>query len=223
MKYRLFAAIAILVIILPLQSRAQWGVELGAGYDIQGGTFTAPCACPYSGGSGYALRGAISYDLVSLFGLSIGVKPGVDYKQFSSAHTYTNASGTFSVRDSANISQTYLTFEPYVRYTVPIVGVFVQVAPSAAYMVSSHFFQRKYNAVVDSIWQNGPLENSANIRYSAHLSAGYSFGLLGIQVAPTVTLDLPLSEIYSVSVDPKNVQSSYWGITTIYGSVAVFF
>ncbi|MDP4199541.1 MAG: outer membrane beta-barrel protein [Bacteroidota bacterium] len=222
MIFRHYAVIAVLLVIAPYASRAQWGVEAGVGYDIQGGTFTAPCACPYSDGSGYAVRGAVSYDVISLFGLSIGVMPGVDYKQFESAHTWTNPNDpSFSIRDSANISQTYITFEPYVRYTIPVVGVFVQAAPSAAYMVSSHFYQRKYNATIDSVWQNGPLENSANMRYSAHISAGYDFALLGLQVAPSITADLPLSQIYSV--DAKNVASSYWGITTIYGSLAVRF
>lgn len=221
MKYRLFAATAILISVLPRTSSAQVGIELGAGYDIQRGTFTAPCACPYSDGSGYALRAAVSYNVASFFGLALGVMPGVEMKQFESAHTYTNTSGTFSVRDSANIRQTYLTFEPYVRYTIPGVGLFVQAAPAVGYMVSSHFFQRKYNTTVDSVWENGPLENSATTRYSAHLSAGYSFGLFGLQFAPILTADLPLADIYSV--DAKNVASSYWGITTLYGSIAVYF
>ncbi len=220
---------SVLVLQAPAAFAQNWEIELGAGFDIQKGVFTAPCACQYSDGSGYAIRAAVAYDYFSSDGLLFGMKPGVDYKQFASAHTYISPDRELNLRDSANISQTYLTVDPFVRYTFTGTDLFVQAAPSFAYVIGSHFYQHKTylngsrwgDGKADSTWEDGPLENSFKTRIAARVSAGYRFALFGAYVAPTVTADLPLSELGSA--DATNTRTSYWAITTIYCSLGVFF
>ena len=53
--------------------------------------------------------------------MTVGVKPGVDFKEFSSAHDWTSPVN-LPLHDSANITQTYLTLDAF-RATVQAVAL----------------------------------------------------------------------------------------------------
>ncbi len=251
MRYGLFAT-AFLVLFLPAALHAQWSVEAGAGWNTQGGTFTAPCGCQYQNGSGLALRAAVSSDLISLMGLSIGVKSGIDYKQFSSSHIYATGTGpgssisgysvpidSINIDDNGDFTTTYLTVAPYARYKIPVVGLTIEAAAGIDYLLSSHFLQTwsianaflagkqvsgvKYasTGLGDTIPENGPIQNLATTRYSALISLGYPLNFMGLDVSPTITADIPISNIRSANSNDLN--PTYWHVATYYASVAVRF
>ena len=66
------------------------------------------------------------------------------------------------------------------------------------------------------------------MRYATRGSIGYMFALFGLDVAPMLTVDLPLNNIRGdMSLDPHTDigihGASGWHITSIYVSLAVFF
>ena len=229
-----------------LPAQAQWGLEFGAGHHDQEGSFKAPCGCTFDGGSGNGFVGALSFALPEVFGFSVGVKAGVDFKKTFGAHDWTSNNGTvmtgsgalqtvgeLTTRDNMNVSTTYLTFEPYARYKLFGTGIFLQAGAGAYVLAASHYLQERQ--IVSAITgeqtvsnprfadgtstlklEDGSIPDIRSMRYSALLSAGYDFGLLGFRIAPMITYDVPLSEI-------RSVDASSWRVSSLYGSVAFMF
>ena len=214
-------------------AQGQFGVELGGGRHLQRGSFTAPCGCTFSGGVGDGFMGALYFELPALPGLSAGVKAGVDYKQFTSAHSWTtgqtyridsNQIGSITLEDNADIRTTYLILEPYARYRLFSTPAFLQVGAGISYLASSHFYQFRQlpngmlftNGSSTQVVEDGSVQDIRSMRYSAILSAGYDISLLGMTVAPMITYDLPLTDI-------RAVNANGWRIASLYGSVAFRF
>ena len=208
----------ILALAVPATAGAQgWAVEVGPSYDIQHGTFVAPCTCTFGFGSGVGWIGAMSFDVVSFGGFSIGGRIGMDMQQFTSKELTEDALAQIANGDREKITLTYLSLEPYLRYHFPGFGLFVQVAPGWEYLVSSTFQHvpgaESTEAPVAA--PDAPIDVTKT-RIDAKLSAGYSIPFLGMALEPTVSTALPLTDLGSL-------QSTNWHIATYYVTLAIRF
>lgn len=205
-------AVATIALFVATSAHAQFAIELSGSYDIQKGTYKAPCGCTFANGSGFGYMGAVSMDLVSLFGVTIGVKPGYEVQQFTSEEVDSATLAKISNGDKEDVTMKLLSFEPYIRYQIPTTHAFIQIAPSIKYMLSSTFHH------------TGELETGINpdsaitlksALYNAKGTVGYSFTLLGIGLEPSVSAAFPITDLSDIS-DAKN-----WSVTTLYLSLAV--
>jgi hypothetical protein len=157
---RLFI-IAMVLVLAPCLASAQslWGFELGAGQTVQQGSFVAPCGCTFSLGSGSDYNVSLLYERQFEPKFFLGIKAGIDAKQFLSSHIYDFPSPTsamtssgnietfsnFSIQDNGQVSTTYITFEPYARYKLFRTPIFVQAGADIGVLAYSHFYQRRDN------------------------------------------------------------------------------
>lgn len=164
---------------------------------------------------------ALLYDLYSAYGFTLGARVGADYSVFRSAHYYG------IVRDSGYFKLLYGSAAPFLRYDVPAIGLFIQAAPTVGYLLSSYLYQRWHrgdgtiwgNGSVDTLQEDGPLQDPTKIRLSARLSAGTSFELLDQQFLPMLTADIPITENESANRSGK--VTSEWSLMTFYVSLAM--
>lgn len=224
------------------------GFELGAGQTTQEGSFTAPCGCTFSSGSGTDFIGSILYERRLSRVFSGGVKAGADSKRFLSSHIYvypnptqamTSSGSTetftnFSLQDNGEVTTTYVTLAPYLKYNVLGTLIFVQAAPELGVLAYSHFYQHRNNlsgtnsngqnvtglrypsGISDTTLENNPLQDISTIRFSALLSAGIDLAIMGIAISPTITFDLPFSDV-------RPVNENGWRLSSLYGSVTFKF
>jgi hypothetical protein len=205
-------------------AHSQWAIEAGASYNIQDGSFRAPCGCIFHGGKGAGFIAAISSDIFSIRGFTIGVQSGFDFKAFTAYEVPSDPSNS----DQINIQMRYFTFGPYVRYYVPGSGLFFQVTPEAEYLVSNSFQHISHPSPVPAEDVDSSMGDLRAMRYSARVSAGYKFDLFGLEIAPMFNVDLPLNNIrpdvpLDPFTDPGLHGASGWHITSIDLSLAVFF
>src|SRR5581483_3468088 len=127
--------LAILLLWIPVLTAHGQGIELGGSYNIQNGSFRAPCGCTFLDGKGAGLLVGIPWNIISFMGLTVGLEPGFDFQQF---HAYENPSDPPS-DDELLMQLRYLTLQPYVRLQFPHSHFFVQAAPQAGYLLSNTF------------------------------------------------------------------------------------
>jgi hypothetical protein len=214
---RLFPLLAI-VFFFTDAAHAQIGLEVGGSYNIQNGTFVAPCGCTFANGVGIGFTGAVPIDLISLLGITIGIEPGFESQSFKSSEVDPTTLAQIASGDRQSVNLAYLTVEPYLRYTIPHVGLFLQVAPGWNYLLSSSF-HHTIGGTSDDGSPNYNADTTLSVRqtrYDAKLSAGYTIGLLGISIQPTVSVALPLTDL-------STEQAANWHVTAIYFSVGLRF
>jgi len=203
-----------------LSARAQFGAELGASYNIQNGSYLAPCGCTFAHGVGYGFLAAASLDLYKQMGFTFGIKAGAEQQRFTSAESVPDGLAKIANGDKEEIALTYLTFDPYARYTIRPLGLFVQVSPNIGYLVSKKFHHAAGTAVEEgeeepNIDPDTTME-LRSVRYLARLGAGYEIELAGITLVPMISAGIPLSDLTLVNAKD-------WRVTTIYLSLAAFF
>ena len=207
-----------LALLAPGRTLAQgWAVEVGPAYDLQKGSFIAPCGCTFANGSGLGWLGAISYDVVSFGGISIGARVGMDFQNFTS-HETDSLLRQIANGDQEQTRFTFLTIDPYIRARIPGSGLFVQLAPGFEYLFSSSFMHvaGAGSTEVDSSFNPSSPIDVHKTQVNAKLTAGYSFGLLGIALEPMVTASLPLTDL-------STTNANNWHIAAWYASVALRF
>ena len=205
-------------------ANSQWAFEAGASYNSQNGSFRAPCGCMFHGGNGVGFIAAVSYDLLSISEFTIGVEPGFDSKAFTSYEVPSDPLNS----DQINVQMRYITFGPYMRYQIHGSGLFFQVTPEAEYLVSNSFQHISHPIPVPAEDVDSSMGDLRTMRYAVSVSTGYKFDLLGLEIAPIFTVDLPLNNIRpDVPLDPFTDLglhgTSGWHITSFSLSLEAFF
>ena len=218
-------------LICPLvasDATAQWAVELTGGVTEQAGTFTAPCACQYTGGTGIAFSLTSDYRALSLGALSLGLGGGLSYERLNSAHDYLSSSDAIDLHDSMSLALYYVVIEPVIRYDLFQSSLFLQLSPRLSVLAGSHFYQRKSflngdhwgDGSTDSTWENGPLESSTPFRLSGRLTAGYRIPVAGHECAPAISIDLPITT--DRSADATGIYVTRWSLMAVTASLILW-
>ena len=209
-----------LALMLPSATFAQgWAVEVGPAYDLQKGTFIAPCGCTFSDGNGLGLIGAVSASFLSLGGVSIGLSTGVDIQKFTSNEIDPSSLLQIANGDQEEIKLAYVSLDPYIRFKVPGTGLFFQVSPGVDYLISSSFNHIAGAVSEDDTTIKFNPTDAVDIHkasYHAKVSVGYSFGFAGIALEPSVYAKQPLSNLSAAA-------ASEWHVTTLYAALAIRF
>ncbi len=230
--------------------RAQIGFEFGVGHDTQIGEVKAACGCAFPDGSGTGLMTAISYEGPLFIGIRGGVKTGIQVKRthgsvsvLESALLQGGEPGLFDtvaavpMKRTLDVSLTYATVTTYLSYTIPGIGLFVQVGTAVSDLTSSTFTQKREltstslttnghtyndmrlpNGSSSQTIEDGSVQNANTLRVAAVFSMGYELELVpfGVGIAPMVTFDTPLTTVQTTS-------GSNWKISSLYGTIALKF
>ncbi len=194
------------MLAIPRAVFSQWSAELGANYNLQSGSFVAPCGCTFANGNGYGYHAALSYDFISFAGLALGLKPGFEFENFTSVSDY----GTNPAHQQVSLN--YFSIGPYARFTIPFLSFFVQVTPEVQYTVGNSFER-------SPAFHDEPADTAIDVqaqRYAAAVSVGYRFHLALLDLAPMVTADYPLTVL-------RSTNASDWKVTVVTLSLATFF
>jgi hypothetical protein len=218
----LIGILSLLLYAVPAHS--QWTIQAGASYNIQDGSFRAPCGCKFQNGNGVGFIAAASYDIVTMGRFTVGVEPGFDLKAVI-AYEYPDDPLN---SDQINVQMRYITFGPYVRYQIHGSGLFFQVTPEAEYLVSNSFQHISHPTPVPAEDVDSSMGDLRTMRYAVSVSTGYKFDFLGLEIAPMFTVNLPLNNIRPdvplvPFTDPGLHGASGWRITSIYVSLEAFF
>lgn len=128
-----------------------FGVELGLGLHREEGNFQAICECTFEDGKGSGLLGALTFNLPLDYEWSIGIKAGIDFKNFATtaqvvdvtsiryAQNDSVAQGRIRYQRNGDIAATYFTVAPAVKYQFFRGGPFVQAAAGISFLMSSKF------------------------------------------------------------------------------------
>jgi hypothetical protein len=210
-------AIALVAMLFVSNARAQFAFELSGSYDVQHGTYKAPCGCTFANGSGFGYMAAASMDLVHFLGITIGVKPAYEVQQFTSEEIDSASLAAIQNGDKEEVKINLLSVEPFIRYDIPSTGVFLQASPAFKYVLSSSFHHAAGSAAEEAEVGFNP-DSAITLKsalYNAKGTIGYSLSLLGISLEPSVSAAFPITNLSDIS-DAKN-----WAVTTLYLSLAV--
>jgi hypothetical protein len=207
-------AIALFVFLFSAKANAQFAFELSGSYNVQNGTYKAPCGCTMANGNGFGYMGAVSMDLIKILGVSIGIKPGYEVQQFTSEEV---DSATLlkmaNENDQEEVKMNLLSVEPYVRIPIPATGgAFLQLAPNIKFVLSSTFH---HTGELETGFNPDSAITLKSALYNAKATAGYQLSLLGINIEPSVSAAFPITNLSDIS-DAKN-----WSVTTLYLSLGV--
>src|ERR1019366_8587293 len=111
------------------------GIEIGIGQHSEMGILACDCNSTFTGGTGKGLIGSLFFELPLDYEWAIGVKAGIDFKNFSTVTALTEivvvvhadsqtSTQPLYVNRTANIKTTYLDFAPYVQYQFFRMGPF---------------------------------------------------------------------------------------------------
>lgn len=186
MRLRILSVI-LLIFVAPVPLFSQWSAEIGGTYNVQSGSFLAPCMCTFADGNGNGYNFAVSYDFLSFAGFAMGIKPGVEFQYFKSMEVMPSTLERIADGHQEEVGLGYLSIGPYIRYTISLMSFFVEVGSNFQYIVSSRF---------NPIGEEPGFDPTTPVpmrlqRYSAAISAGYRFHLLLLGIAPMVTADYP--------------------------------
>jgi hypothetical protein len=104
------------------------GIEIGVGQHSEMGTADCDCGAQFTGGNGTGLIGSLLFELPLDYAWAIGIKGGIDFKNFTTTNNQydqvilpipnTSILDTTSVPVNrvADIKTTYLDFAPYLQY-----------------------------------------------------------------------------------------------------------
>ncbi len=208
MKLRWQLLLVTLLFLAPITSRAQIGFEVGGAYQMQGGSFVAPCGCTFISGTGPGYLGAISYDLFSKDAFTFGLRASWSHEQFTSRE-----SGADPITgDHELVNTSFLGLDAFARYTIAHTDFFVQVAPFYDYLLSNNFRHTPDEEGIDS-YAPAPMRK---YRFGGMIGAGCNFAGFGMTLAPMVGFKLPLSNMAG-----KNETSDSWQVSSLYASVTL--
>jgi hypothetical protein len=230
--------IVALIVFSPVVASAQTiGVEFGATRDQLIGTIKTDCGCGFDEGDGTGYRAAIAFEQSLGLGFSVGLKTGFDQKNIAATVAYTdtaivqgNDGNTYlealNLSRKLDVSISYATAMPFVEYSVPAIGVFLQTGMTAAIPVKSslnitrHLDQTSIisdgHSITDMQFQNGsttepidtedPISNLNSPQYFASAMLGDEIDIVGAKFVVAVTYDLPLTDVRT---------TDSWRITSI--------
>ena len=228
------------------------GVELGLGLHSEQGSFQAICDCEFEDGTGSGFLGALTFNLPLDYEWSIGLKAGLDFKGFATeTFRIENSILRYPLNDSVSsirirfrrngdVSTTYFTVAPAVKYQFLRGGPFVQAAAGISFLMSSKFTHKReltsttaellddagnvIGTVSDVSFETGTREetledgeitNAKGLRLSALLTAGYDISISDKAIlSPMITYDFPISTI-------RDDRAKDWKISTLLVSVGL--
>jgi hypothetical protein len=229
------------------------GVELGLGLHREQGNFQAICNCTFEDGTGSGLLAALTFNLPLDYEWSIGLKAGIDFKNFAteafivditSIRYESNDSvgqGRIRYRRDGDVSATYLTVAPAVKYQFFRGGPFVQAAAGISFLMSSKFVHKReltsttaelldssgtvLGQITDVTFQktgtreetleDGEITNVKGLRLGILLTGGYDIPISDKAIlSPMLTYDLPLSTV-------RDDRAEDWKISSLLLSVGL--
>jgi hypothetical protein len=222
------------------------GVEIGIGQHTEMGTLDCDCGSTFPDGNGTGLLGSLFFELPLDYAWAIGIKGGIDFKNFSTTTNVSEVvvvetpSGNYPtpITDSrvANVKTTYLDLAPYVQYQFFRMGPFVQLGLDAGFLIANSLTQNRQlpegtSATINGTnypnltYPNGTLTEqiqfgptgATSLRLGLLLSAGYNIQVSERSVfAPLITYDFPLTAA-------TNSNGSSWRIGSLYASALLKF
>lgn len=229
------------------------GVELGLGLHRQQGTFQAACNCTFADGTGQGFMGALTFNLPLDYEWSIGIKAGIDFKGFTTEtlliepailrYEINDAVTAVRIRFRRNgdVSATYFTVAPAVKYQFFRGGPFVQLAPAFSFLLSSNFIQRREltsttaevidtntgavigsvpdvyfdNGTREEILEEGKITNAKGLRIGILFTGGFDISVSDKAIlSPMITYDFPISTI-------RDDRAENWKFSTLLLSVGL--
>lgn len=208
------------------------GVELGLGLHREEGNFQAICNCTFEDGTGSGMLGALTFNLPLDYEWSLGIKAGIDFKGFATEANIIDvatirfpndsvAQGRIRFRRNGDISATYFTVAPAVKYQFLRGGPFVQAAAGISFLMSSKFSHKRelmstsaeildaggnvVSVIPDVTFETGTreetleegeIQNAKGLRLGILLTGGYDISISDKAIlSPMVTYDFPISTI----------------------------
>lgn len=210
MKYTLLSFV--IIVCITSNAHAQFGIEVGGSYNIQSGSFTAPCGCTMANGSGFGYFAGAQLNLLSFGGFSIGVEPGYEVQQFQSEEVTPDSLVPVANGDHEAVTMPYITIAPYARYTFPV-GLYLQVSPGFKYLLTPSFEHSGSGADDANISPSAAVDVRSQ-RYDGKVAIGYNIHLGSLSISPTISAAFPFTNV-------SEIQANGWNVTTIYGSVVI--
>ncbi|MBS1902344.1 MAG: outer membrane beta-barrel protein [Bacteroidetes bacterium] len=231
---------------------AMIGVELGLGMHQQQGTYQAACSCEFTDGSMSGFLGGLLFELPLDYEWTLGIAAKFDFKGLdNSTITQDTATMRFLANDSVakgiihmhrtgTVRETFLTFNPFVRYEFYRNGPFVQIGPGIGIVLSSSFKHTREllsssvqlldsnlvptGQVIPGVtFENGTnsetlqdekkVANINTLQITLNASLGYDIPVGdNAVIAPMVTYSLPFTAVR------PDIQSTGWKVSSLYVS-----
>lgn len=208
MRYLLFAVAIILY--CTTNANAQLAIEVGGSYNIQNGSFTAPCGCTMANGKGFGYFAGAQINLISFAGFAIGIEPAYEVQQYTSDEVTPDSLVPVANGDQEQVTMPYVSISPYSRYTFPF-GLFFQVFPGFKYLLTPSF---EHSGADDGgVSPTATITVSAQ-RYDGRVAVGYTIPLGPLSISPTLSAAFPFTSV-------SEIEANGWHVTTIYGSVII--
>ncbi len=178
---------------------------------------TAVCTCNslFAGGSGTGLIGSLFFELPLDYEWAIGIKGGIDFKNFSTTEnmneTVVVVPSDSSTPIAANINDnhvaiiktTYLDFAPYVQYQFFRMGPFAQVGLDFGFLIANSLTQNRQLPQGTSATAGGTTYNNLTFA-NGTLTEVIQGGSTGVNA---LRLGLLLSAGYNIQVSERSVFS----------------
>jgi hypothetical protein len=225
------------------------GIEIGLGQHAEMGNLLCSCGSTFTGGTGKGLLAQIFFELPLDYEWAIGIKGGIDFKNFStttSANEVVNVqlpdSGNETARvydlNTANIKTTYIDFAPYAQYQFYRMGPFIQAGLDIGFLTANSLTQNRElpsgtsipaqgsNPAINNVtFTNGTLtqviQNGPNEMSSLRLGLLLSAGY-NIQVSERSIFSPLLTYDFPLTA-AGNVPGSNWKIGSLYASALLKF
>jgi hypothetical protein len=222
---------------------ARAGVEVGIGLNRQEGTFNAACNCEFADGKGTGFIANLVFELPLNYDWAISLKAGVNAMTTASdVIVIDNATIRYEPGDSlatgkirfnrhGDVSTTYLTLIPGVKYQFFRGGPFIQLGAGIGFLVLGNSFthtrQLSSSTVVledgstvegvtfesgtlEETLEDGEIKDVEKLRLSAIISAGYDIPLSDkALISPMVGYDFPFTTLRS------NSTATDWKISSL--------
>lgn len=221
---------------------ARAGLEIGLGLNRQEGTFQAACDCEFSDGKGTGFIGNLVFELPLDYDWAVTFKVGLNAMSAASDEIVVDnatiryepgdsiASGQIKFNRHGDVSTSYLTFLPGVKYQFFRGGPFLQLSAGIGLLMSSKFTHTRTllsstvvmedgtvledvtfeNGTLEETLEDGEIANVEKMRISAILGGGYDIPLSDkALITPMVSYDFPFSTIR------KDATANGWKISSL--------
>ncbi len=190
------------------------GIEIGFGQHAEQGNLQCDCGSNFTTGTGTGLLGSLLFELPLDYTWAIGIKGGVDFKNFSTNGTINEVvivippdpqlqpdTTAMYVQRTGKITATYLGFAPYVQYQFFRMGPFVQAGLDVGFLIGNNLSQSR-TLLTTSITKPGDTLNNltfTNGTTTESIQEGAN------QNVNTLRLGLLLSAGYNIQVSDRSV------------------
>jgi hypothetical protein len=190
------------------------GIEIGLGQHTEQGNLACDCGANFSGGTGTGLLGNLLFELPLDYDWAIGVKAGIDFKNFSTtgvvndvvivepANSSQYDTVSMNISRVGTIKATYLSFAPYVQYQFFRMGPFVQAGVDFGILIANNLTQDR------QLIQNYVTPAGQPTIYNLTFTNGTNEEVIqdGTQTAVnTLRIGLLLSAGYNIAVSERSV------------------